>query len=135
MRGTEGGCRELGRGSLQCEAIQVLPFNLFPWALWAQEVLLPSSFSKNDNKNQWSARTFVSCPGRDDAGAGLIVHTFTLAEHPACVHVLHHALGVPRREASHHRHCRLWGRKYRNQIMWRSSIVSIHPGALKELTF
>lgn len=92
MRGMDGGCREWGRGSLLCEAVQILPFNLCPWTLWAQEVLLPSSFSKNDNKKQWRLLAFVSCSGRDVAGAGLIVHALTLAEHPARVHVLHHAL-------------------------------------------
>ena len=125
----------VGRGSLQGEAVQILPFDLFPWALWAHEVLLPSSFAKNADKNQWRAHAFVSCSGRDVAGTGLIVHAFALAEHPACVHVLHHAFWVPWREAPHHRHCRLWGRKYRNQIMWCSSVISMHPRALKELTF
>lgn len=67
---------------------------------------MPSSLS---NRKQQNPLTFVGRSGWDATGAGLVWQTFPLAELPAGVHVLHHALRLSWKDAAHQGHCSLCG--------------------------
>lgn len=97
-----------------------------PWcSLLSQTISLAFVTSQQEGR---SAHTSESWPHGDAAGAGPVGRTPPAAQLLAAVHIPHHALRVSRGQASHHGHCALRGRRYR-QWMIGFCMVSIPPRA------
>lgn len=85
-----------------------------PWVAHRKAARAPLTFGGRSGRS-----------GRDAARARLVGRTPRLAELPARVHTLHHALRVPQRGASHQGHNRLCGEG--NESGTKSSFFSSLP--------